>query len=246
MLGFGHHGVPSFIPDVLPHYFNGVADFLTREKGVEEVFEPQVGSVDSVQARSGELGDFIVRQGRDVHIIAHSMGGLDARMAVRRPEVRRHVRSITTIGTPHAGSEVAQAIFNRQPLNGVEIPEAVVAFLKLFGPALRDLTTGHVPHIDDVLESDRHLEIAGDASEAPRQSPLFRFAAQFGHIVGPNDGVVSKKSATLQRPLFDTWPFDHAGEVGWDLTTPLPRQLPGAPHLPRYGAIIDRLRTLGA
>ena len=183
VLGFGHHGVPSFIPDVLPHYFNGVADFLTREKDVEEVFEPQVGSVDSVQARSGELGDFIVLQGRDVHIIAHSMGGLDARMAVRRPEVRRHVR---------------------------------------------------------------HLEIAGDASEAPRQSPLFRFAAQFGHIVGPNDGVVSKKSATLERPLFDTWPFDHAGEVGWDLTTPLPRQLPGAPHLPRYGAIIDRLRTLGA
>jgi hypothetical protein len=168
-------------------------------------------------------------------------------MAVRNPEVRRHVRSITTIGTPHAGSEVAEAIFNDQPVvRGIIIPKPLIALLKLFGPALRDLTTTHHTNIEDVLHSDHHLEIAGDASQAQRESPLFRFAAELGHIAGPNDGVVTVTSATRpERPLFATWPFDHAGEVGWDLSGLVPSQLPGAAHLPRYTAIVDELRRRG-
>ena len=42
-----------------------------------------------------------------VHIIAHSMGGLDSRYMISRLGMENHVLSLTTIGTPHRGTAFA-------------------------------------------------------------------------------------------------------------------------------------------
>jgi triacylglycerol lipase len=45
--------------------------------------------------------------GDRVNVIAHSMGGLDARYAISRLGLDARVASLTTIGTPHRGTPIA-------------------------------------------------------------------------------------------------------------------------------------------
>jgi pimeloyl-ACP methyl ester carboxylesterase len=53
---------------------------------------------------------------REIHLVAHSMGGLVARVALRS-EAGRRVRRLVTLGTPHAGSFApVQAIRGSYPL----------------------------------------------------------------------------------------------------------------------------------
>jgi len=62
------------------------------------------------------------------HIIAHSMGGLDSRylLSPDNPTPNRMpIRSLTTIGTPHFGSPIADAVDN--PLTPQEVKRAIEA-----------------------------------------------------------------------------------------------------------------------
>lgn len=241
VLGFGEL-LPFPFPAI--DYFNGVKRHLEARSDVERVFAPSVAAVGSIETRAAELARRIAEVPGPVHIIAHSMGGLDARQAIaRHPAETARVLSLTTIGTPHRGSEVADAIvLERGPLAG-RIPPLFVPWLESLAPALRDLTTERGAHFDDATE-DRpegltYREIAGDASRASHESLLFQLAETFGEITGKkNDGMVTFESAKRKRhDLFDTWPFDHAGEVGWSL------DLLSMPHLQRYDRIVDELAS---
>src|SRR3954462_12260472 len=72
--------------DVGPRYFDGIADGL-RAQGFD-VHEPDVSFAGSLSDRANDLRDRLERiltaGARSVHIIAHSMGGLDARMGDAR------------------------------------------------------------------------------------------------------------------------------------------------------------------
>lgn len=46
---------------------------------------------------------------RKLHLVAHSMGGLDARESIHDGELAPFIATLTTIGTPHRGSEVADS-----------------------------------------------------------------------------------------------------------------------------------------
>jgi len=242
VLGFGKLLPELPFPFPAVDYFNGVKRHLEARDDVEEVFAPSVDAVGSVETRSAELARRIAAVPGPVHIIAHSMGGLDARRAIAaHPVETAHVRSLTTIGTPHRGSEVADAIvLRRGPLAG-RIPPLFIPWLEFLAPALPDLTTERGAHFDDATH-DRdgivYLEIAGDAARAPHESLLFQLAERFGETTGTiNDGVVTLDSAKRgPRDLFDTWHFDHAGEVGWSL------DLLTMPHLPKYDDIVDELQ----
>jgi triacylglycerol lipase len=176
------------------------------------------------------------------------MGGLDARWAIANlPDETKDVLSLVTIGTPHRGSEVADAIADQRPPLFSVLPSFVIEQLKALGPALADLTTAKGAKFDDAT-ADRqgitYLEIAGDASHAGHEALLFQVAAMLGHVTGqPNDGVVTMASARRQgRRLFAIWPFDHGGEIGWTLDVLVPSFLRPRKHLPLYDAIVDELR----
>lgn len=81
-------------------YFRGIAEAL-RGKGIR-VAVPRLSATSSV-AWAEELKTYIHQHfpKEKVHIIAHSMGGLDARYAISSLGLDQHTISLTTVGTPH-------------------------------------------------------------------------------------------------------------------------------------------------
>ncbi|XXU80103.1 triacylglycerol lipase [Sorangium sp. So ce1151] len=89
-------------------YFGGVAS--TLRSGGAEVYATAVPQFDSTEARGeallAQVEDIVARTGSGkVNLIGHSHGGLDVRyVAAVRPDL---VASVTTIGAPHQGAELA-------------------------------------------------------------------------------------------------------------------------------------------
>lgn len=114
-------GAPTAHPIVLAHGLNAspenewgvhpaIVDAL-RADG-HAVYVAQVAPFQSVEVRAAQLGDEVDRalaeHGADaVNLVAHSMGGLDARYLVSQLGYHDRVLSVTTISSPHRGSRIA-------------------------------------------------------------------------------------------------------------------------------------------
>lgn len=106
------HGFIGFdrLFGVVPYWF-GIADAL--EAAGARVYVAQVSAVNSSERRGDQLIEQIERLLRTsgagkVNLIGHSQGGLTARyVAAVRPQL---VASVTTIGSPHKGSEMADFV----------------------------------------------------------------------------------------------------------------------------------------
>jgi triacylglycerol lipase len=248
VLGFGNFlGVSPFV-----NYFNGVAAHL--EKSGHVVLVPTVNPVGPVAQRGDELAARILGQApatARLHLIAHSMGGLDARHALTHfPALARRVDTLVTIGTPHRGSPVADAINRRTDPLLSHIPTLIVEALRQNAGALHDLTTDVCARFDDTtpdLPGVRYINLAGNAASGSHELLLFELAAEIGRLTNEvNDGVVTRTSALrAHNEHLQDWPVDHAGEVGWSkdalLSTVAPFFAPPAPHLARYDAIVNML-----
>src|SRR5229473_2491236 len=88
------------------HYFRKITDALS---GVDAKFHtPRVPAAAPIAVRAEQLRALVDElPGERVNVIAHSMGGLDARYAISRLGLRDRVASLVTIGTPHQGTPVA-------------------------------------------------------------------------------------------------------------------------------------------
>ncbi len=97
-LGFGALGSLN--------YFNNVATIL-KAAGATQVVAPHVPPKGTLQQRSAQLAQAIQDQfpGQKVHVIAHSMGGLDARCMIAGGAT--NIASLTTLGTPFRGTLAA-------------------------------------------------------------------------------------------------------------------------------------------
>jgi triacylglycerol lipase len=96
-------------------YFRGVVDEL-RKRGEREVYVTEVDPFASSEVRAAQLKPQIDRilaetGSAKVNIIGHSQGGLDARVLVSAAGLGYggQVGSVTSIGTPHRGTRVADA-----------------------------------------------------------------------------------------------------------------------------------------
>jgi pimeloyl-ACP methyl ester carboxylesterase len=122
------------------NYFRGVESHL-RERGVVAA-STWVGMTNGVVERAQRLKEQIdlhFPTGR-VNIIAHSLGGLDARRMITHLGMHDRVASLTTIGTPHGGTYVADwAVEYVGQGMGVE---QILDELGLDVEAVRNLTTG--------------------------------------------------------------------------------------------------------
>lgn len=270
VLAHGILGFDKLLPGPLPspHYFNGVAAHLTN-KG-HRVIEAKVDAIGSVEHRGNQLAEILknAMPGEPLHIIAHSMGGLDARHAItNRKDIVTRVKTLVTIGTPHRGSPVADAIMRNTGSLFQAIPPLLVGQLKNSGEALRDLTIQKSePRDESTLDREgvRYIEVAGDASKAHHESLLFQMAAEIGELSPGivNDGVVTESSALRNKPghqHLENWPVDHAGEIGWSEASLVPIEpllrLPFAEtllppvvkqHLARYEAIAAMFKPAAA
>jgi triacylglycerol esterase/lipase EstA (alpha/beta hydrolase family) len=127
------------------HYFKGIRTHLNSEGF--EARHTQVDWAGSVEKRSSDLkreveGVLQATGAERVHIIAHSMGGLDSRHMLfdsRNDGFHRKVATVTTISTPHRGSPVADFVLDPlgflasrsgPALESVAAPEEQLAHLK--------------------------------------------------------------------------------------------------------------------
>lgn len=108
--GFWKHqvafGLPYWNPDGLPA--------VLKERGFEVVY-PHVEWFGKLDGRAGQISaqvrDACKKAEEPVHLIAHSMGGLDVRRALALDTgLPGMVASVNTIATPHWGSVVADYV----------------------------------------------------------------------------------------------------------------------------------------
>jgi triacylglycerol lipase len=122
------HGMAGFERIGPLNYFYNVAADL-RARG-ETVFESQVSPYDSSMVRGIELARFIDETLQSsgackVNLIAHSQGGLDARYVISTLHYGDRIGSLSTVGTPHQGTPVADVAaglvtgFSATVLNGI-------------------------------------------------------------------------------------------------------------------------------
>jgi len=74
-----------------------------------------------------------------VNIIAHSKGGIDSRYLIRKYGFGDKIASLTTLCTPHHGSEIADLIYNRKITHTRFTRKVLEIFGKLYGDTNPDL-----------------------------------------------------------------------------------------------------------
>ena len=222
---------------VLAHGLGGGPDDFSKEVVAalkadgHSVRATTVPSVDGVAKRAAALGPQIDKMIAEagvtrVHVIAHSMGGLDARLLIATLGYADRIASLTTISTPHRGTALADAALG---LSGAAAQnDALQVFAELspaadpaaLDRALRDLQTAAAPAFNAANPDAAgvvYLSFAGfstpeaiananapAACGAPAIPPDRMRAALLlaAPIVAeglariPNDGVVSVASAT--------------------------------------------------
>lgn len=251
VLAHGLFGFGELLPGFQSvNYFNGIAQLLRGQDW--KVVVPNVDAIGSVELRGEELANQILAQtavGERVHIIAHSMGGLDARQALKtHADLAQRVITLVTVGTPHKGSPVADAVVNKTgPLVGL-IPKILTDQFGSRTSAIQNLTTSFCADFNTRtpdLRTVRYINVAGNAPRGNNELFFFRLAAEIGGITGEiNDGVVTRSSALRDgNEQLQDWPVDHLGEIGWTLATVVPflRDKPLQQHLERYTAIAQML-----
>ncbi len=218
-------------------YFNQIPGWL-RASG-NEVHLVEVPGLASVARRANVLMEQLGRAvgTRPVHLIAHSMGGLDARHMITHLDMATRVLSLTTIGTPHRGSPVADWAVAQARRTGVfrllELsPVDQQAFLDLCTQpcAAFNLATPDAAGV-------RYFSIAGDAARDHTLLPLRLCHDLVREREGANDGLVSVASAGWGERCAE-WAADHVQQIGWHCEGPSGFDWRGA-----YAALLQRLQA---
>lgn len=209
-------------------YFRGLREAL-EEEGVS-VYFPALPTAGSVINRAYALATLLQAQAVDTFtIVAHSMGGLDARYLIRHLDPRRRVRGLITIGAPHRGSPVARwALETNGILQGIA---------RHYGrDALTDLTPDAC-HKNNLALQDRadvrYVSYSGHRTLVKQPWWLRRFGKIIDAESGANDGLVSLESARWGE-FRGVLRADHLELVGWSLARPDPKNSRPFPHLDFY------------
>jgi len=235
--------IPTRRPVVLLHGFGIGASFRRgghlhkqamhlRSRGVRAV-APNVSPYNTVRARTQMWNDRLRRvlaetRADRLSLIAHSMGGLDARYLISRMGWHETVDVLVTVATPHRGSAVASLLLDQPEAVqdwvtdmanwlGTHILEDGSANMR---QALRELTPSYVEHtFNDEVPNHPEVEYwsygcqAGEGTPIP-VTPFFRYFNK--HLFerdGVNDGIVSVRSARW-GDYQGTVDADHAQQVG--------------------------------
>lgn len=215
------------------NYFKGCARYL-RNHGFN-IYQSSVSFAAGVERRAADLKGEVetalaLRPDQTkVHIIAHSMGGLDARRMIVEHEMAEKVASLTTIGTPHLGTSLADWGMRHQ---GHEILNLLGGIIDIGGFA--DLTTDKCRAFNEFAQA---TEAANDVAyqtyaSFEQQNKIFAPLQLSWQIISDaeqeNDGLVPRSSQRWTEVLMSVngtrktvrqhdFPVsaDHLNEVGW-------------------------------
>jgi triacylglycerol lipase len=203
-----------------------------RKSGVR-AYAPNVAPYDSIPARANmwkKRVEHILGETRadTLTLIAHSMGGLDARYLITKLGLHDQVEALVTVSTPHRGTSIAKAVLNQPGL----IRDGLASMANYIGAkaiedgtsdvlkAVAELTPEYIqgtfnPSVPD-HPSVRYWSYAGQAGKGTDVSldPFFRLLNSFLYKhEGVNDGYTAVDSARWGTFL-GTIDADHARQIG--------------------------------
>ncbi|KAF9654124.1 alpha/beta-hydrolase [Thelephora ganbajun] len=221
LLGFDSVTIgPAIAPLEVTHW-RGIKEVL-QSNGVD-VLITRVPATSSPIDRAKVLAKRIseVYPGKTIHLIGHSMGGLDCRYLTTHLVDRNFsVLSVTTIATPHRGSAFADYFL--ETVGQARLPQ-VLSLLDMLpngggdGKAFEFLTTENMKAFN---ENTPNVEGVQYFSYGAEYEPGLIDTWKFPHSVvlekeGPNDGLVSIMSARWGTYLGTLEHVNHLDLVGW-------------------------------
>jgi len=201
------HGVWAYAPNVVPYQTVAVRCAMWEER----------------------LQRILDETGADkVHLIAHSMGGLDARYLISVLGYHARVATLTTISTPHHGASIAQIALEApalllDPAAGFTnwlgtsafeggFSNVVDSLHELTPAAITERFNPAVPDHPDVVYRS-YAGRAGRGTDVPISPALYFQNALIHAREGVNDGIVGAESA--RWGTFEGYvDADHAAQVG--------------------------------
>jgi triacylglycerol lipase len=222
---------------VLIHNFHRI--HRAMEAAGNRVFAPWLMYAGPVAQRAVQLRTFIDRHcpGERVHLICQSMGGLDARYLITRLGMADRVLSLTTLGTPHRGSSVAD--WGQHRLRRLVLP--LFDFAGLSAGGFEDLTTWKCRQFNLDTPDVPGVRYFSVAAYLP-PGHILRRVIPLRHLEaaeGPCDGLVSVASARWGEDC-ELWEGTHFSLLNWGNRLPgLPPFLPDA--VPGYARLLQRL-----
>ncbi|KAI9167548.1 Lipase 2 [Paramyrothecium foliicola] len=201
LLGFSELRLSNVLPPI--EYWHGIKAALSAQGA--EVITTSVPPSGSIEERAAKLGADIaaqVPQGTAVNIIAHSMGGLDARYMIAnlRPAGVR-VASLVTIATPHRGSAFADYLLEEGGKAPIHLPKLywIIERAGLGTKAFGQLTRRYMAERFNPATQDepgvRYFSYGALMDEPPLLSPFRQSFRVMSEEEGPNDGLVSVGSS---------------------------------------------------
>jgi triacylglycerol lipase len=190
------HGLFGFRKLLWIEYFHGVHQ-LYEEMGMR-VLVPSLPWVGSIEQCAGSLAKQLENESGPLHLVAHSMGGLDARRWISCLDGGTRVASLTTLSTPHRGSAASNHICQvRSPF-------------RMFAGA-HDLTTDKLERFNrDTPDRPDVIYRSYAATRPVEEQPWL--VRHYGRIIqlieGDNDSQVSVSSAVWGEHVA-TLPCDH-------------------------------------
>jgi triacylglycerol lipase len=185
-------------------YFRGLTG--TIEQLGADVHRLRVARTARISVRARQLARRIeALPAKRVNLIAHSMGGLDARYAIARLGLSERVASLVTIGTPHRGTPLADLGARALGVVGLELA------------AFHDLTTARMAAFNRKVSDARGVwygSVVAHASGRKLHPLLWPAHRYLSTREGPNDGVVPLASQAWGEVLLEL-EADHWAQIGW-------------------------------
>ncbi|EPQ60479.1 alpha/beta-hydrolase, partial [Gloeophyllum trabeum ATCC 11539] len=227
LLGFDSVTIGPAIAPLQVTHWRGITSAL-ESHGIQ-VLITRVPATSSPIDRAQVLFEKIKEkyEGRKIHLIGHSMGGLDCRYLTTHllppPSEQDPERPITTIATPHRGSYFADYFMETV---GKERLPSVLGLLDMLPVSLPLRGDGKAFEFLTMENMRKFNEMTPDVpgvkyfSWGAVYEPGFIDTWKFSHGVilekeGPNDGLVSLASAKWGTYLGTLEHVNHLDLVGW-------------------------------
>ena len=212
------HGLFGFdrigIPGARFEYFRGIAKHLDSLGCHAHAVRLPPGA--SIPIRAKQLVAAIEALPHErIDLVAHSLGGLDARYALAHLGLDKRVRSLVTIGTPHHGSPIADLVLQgpigwaHKALRAIGMPLDAVEWLSTDALARFNREVPDAPGV-------RYACVVGGMHRPDSIIPLPLIAAHayLKRVSGTNDGIVPVASQYWGEVLAEI-EADHFAQIGW-------------------------------
>lgn len=214
---------------------NGMFDPIVhalRKRGLA-AYAPNVTPYQTIEVRAQQWAEAFAQltekhPHHKFHVIAHSMGGLDARYLISRLEGAAYIQSLTTIASPHHGSFLATYSLNQPKW----LREPMLSVMNSLGNKAFEHAPSNVAEALEQLTPDFVVQHFNPNTPDHPDVAYYSFSAKAGkgtdYVIIPsmwlgnrilfdaeglNDGLVSVKSAMWtghQAVLL----ADHAAQIG--------------------------------